>query len=192
MSTDDYGRAIYLILLLCVVGGYFIVENRGRLGKSAQQALIWGLIFVGIIAGYGLWSDIRRDVLPRQSVLEGGRIELPQARDGHYYATLLVNGVQVNFVIDTGASDIVLAREDAEKVGINTAELTYVGQAATANGIVRTARVTLDDMRLEEITDTDVRAVVNDGEMEGSLLGMAYLNRFTRMEIAGDRMILTR
>ena len=37
-------------MLLAVVGGYFIVESRGRIGKRAQQAAIWGLIFLGAVA----------------------------------------------------------------------------------------------------------------------------------------------
>ena len=62
----------------------------------------------------------------------------------------------------------------------------------TANGIVRTARVTLNDVRLGNIQDAAVSAYVNEAEMDGSLLGMDYLSRFERIEIARGRLILTR
>jgi len=192
MTGDDYGRAIYLVLLLLVVAGYFIVDNRAHLGRVAQQAMIWGLIFVGFIAVFGLWSDIRSDLSPRQSVSDAGAIELPRAPDGHFYLTAQINGADITFVVDTGATDIVLSQDDARAVGIDPDALDYLGSASTANGVVRTARVTLDDFRLEGMADTRLRAVVNQGDLDGSLLGMAYLDRFSRIEIAGDRMILTR
>ena len=98
----------------------------------------------------------------------------------------------VDFVVDTGATDIVLTRADAARVGIDPATLRYDGRASTANGIVRSARVRLDSFRLGGVLDRDVTAVVNEGEMETSLLGMRYLQRFERLEIADNRLVLER
>ncbi|ARE39646.1 Transporter [Rhodovulum sp. P5] len=193
MSGDDIGRLIYLVLLGSAIGGYFLVANRNRLGHAARHALLWGLIFLGVIAGIGLWSDIRQQVLPRQAVFsEDARVEVPRAPDGHYYVTILVNGNPVRFVVDTGATDVVLTQKDARRVGLDPAKLNYFGEARTANGAVETAPVRLREMRLGAITDRDVRAYVNSGEMRESLLGMGYLNRFERIEVVRDRMILTR
>ena len=192
MDSMDIGQLAYLVLLLIAVGGWFIAENRGNLGKSARQAAAWGLIFLGVIAAFGLWSDIRDDVLPRQSSIGEGRIEVPRAPDGHYYLVLELNGVPVQFVVDTGASDIVLTRADAERIGIDTSKLAFGGRASTANGTVSTAYVKVGDMRLGDIVDRDVRVSINGGEMDGSLLGMSYLRRFDRMEIADNKLVLSR
>jgi aspartyl protease family protein len=193
MTGDDIGRILYLVLLGAVVGGWFLVSNRDSLGKTVQQAAIWGLIFVGAIAVAGLWDDIRDDVAPRQSVISGtGRIEVPMFLDGHYYLTLGINGTPVRFVVDTGASDIVLSREDARAVGLDPDRLAYLGRAQTANGSVPIAQVTLARVTLGGIEDRDVGASVNGGEMFGSLLGMSYLGRFGRIEIADGRLILQR
>jgi len=192
MSGDDYGRLIYLVLLGSAVAGWFFMQNRQRLGKVAQQAAVWGLIFIGAIAAVGLWSDIRNNVAPRQSYLDGGMVEVPRAPDGHYYLTLQIDGMPVRFVIDTGASDMVLSRSDARALGIDPDGLSYFGSAMTANGPVRTARVTLDTVALGEIADRHVTAWVNDGEMDESLLGMAYLQRFASIEIAGGKLVLRR
>ncbi|MFT5743094.1 MAG: aspartyl protease family protein [Paracoccaceae bacterium] len=43
-----------------------------------------------------------------------------------------------------------------------------------------------------EITDSDIRALVNEGELDQSLLGMSYLGLYARIEITGDALILTR
>jgi aspartyl protease family protein len=189
MDGDNFARLAYLMLLLVAVGGWVMVEFRNRMGQALRMAMAWGLIFVGVMAGYGLWSDIRQDIMPQQMVSEGGEIEVPRAEDGHYYLTLEINGTPVVFMADTGASNMVLSREDARTLGIDPESLRYLGEASTANGIVRTARVSLPLVELGPFRNEDFQAFVNDGEMEGSLLGMDYLGQF-RMEIAGNRMVL--
>jgi aspartyl protease family protein len=69
--------------------------------------------------------------------------------------------------------------------------MVYTGTASTANGIVRTARVTLDEVQLGPFTDEGFPAYVNDGQMDGSLLGMDYLRRY-RIQIEGNAMVLSR
>ncbi len=192
VDGDEFGRLIYLVLLVAVIGGSFLLSNRQSMGKMAQQASIWGLILVGMAAGYGLWSDIR-GAEPRQAVVtEAGQIEVPRARDGHYYLTLQINGEPVEFMVDTGATDVVLSRPDAERVGIETDTLAYTGEARTANGAVRTARVRLEDVQVAGFDEGGMVAWVNDGDMDISLLGMSYLRQFSRMEFVGNKLVLTR
>ena len=192
MDGDNIGRLAYLVLLGLAVGGWFIAENRANLGRTARQAAVWALIFVGAIAAVGLWSDIRDDVLPRQSVVGEGTIEVPRGFDGHYYLVLHLNDVPVEFIVDTGATDVVLTLKDARRIGIDIDGLVFSGVASTANGTVRTAFARIDDVRLGNIRDRGLTVSVNGGEMPGSLLGMSYLRRFEKIEIAGGRLILTR
>ena len=118
-----------------------------------------------------------------------------RCRDGQTgisHLTLQVNGVGVPFLVDTGASEIVLTQDDARRVGFDTATLDYFGRANTANGTVSIAFVRLETVQLGEIMDTGVRATVNSAPMEGSLLGMSYLQRFAEVSIRGNTLILTR
>lgn len=192
MSGDDIGRLTYLVLLGAAIAAYFIADNRQSLGKTLRHAILWGLLFLGVIAGYGLWDEIRNQVLPRQTLTSTGQIEVPRGFGGHFHLVLHLNGEPVEFIVDTGASDVVLSHSDAERVGIDLASLTYLGRATTANGVVRTAPTRVETVELGDITDRNLRVVVNEGEMEGSLLGMSYLRRFESLEIRGDRLILTR
>ncbi len=193
MSGDEFGRLIYLVLLGAVIGGYFFLSNRERMGEMARQASLWGLIFVGVIVSYGLWNDISGDIVPRQAVFEdGGRIEAPRRDDGHYYLTLNIDGVDVEFVVDTGATSIVLSEQDALAIGINPDNLNFTGRASTANGEVRTARTTLENVRIGDVAEGDLRAWVNEGELETSLLGMDYLQRFDSVQITGSKLIMER
>jgi aspartyl protease family protein len=157
------------------------------------MAAVWGFIFLGVVAAYGLWNDVQRQTTGNQMLeLGNGQIIVPRQSDGHYYLTLALNGENIRFVVDTGATDMVLTREDARRAGLDPDTLNFIGTANTANGQVRTAPVRLDTVRLGEFTDTDVFASVNGGEMFGSLLGMGYLEKWGRIEISGGELRLTR
>lgn len=193
MDQTDIPRLAYLVLLGLAVAGWFLAENRQSLGKTARQGAAWALIFLGTIAAVGLWADIRDDVAPRQSVFdEGARIEVPRGPDGHYHLAFRLNDVPVEFVVDTGATNVVLTQRDAARIGINTEKLRYTGLASTANGTVQTATVVLDEITLGGVTDRNFPVLVNRGELDQSLLGMDYLSRFGRLEIAGGRLVLER
>lgn len=193
MESAEFPRVIYLVVLLLAVGGWLIAENRESLGKTARTFVVWGLIFLGLMGGYGLWGDIREDIMPRQSVIEDGTgIAVPRAADGHFHLTLRMNGVPVDFLVDTGATDVVLTRRDAERVGLDPDDLVFLGRARTANGLVETAYASVDTVELGPMTFQGVDVAVNGGQMSGSLLGMSFLRRFDRLEIADDRLILER
>lgn len=193
MTGDDFARLAYLIILGSAITGWLVVESRGRMGQMARQALAWLLIFVGLAAAYGLWQDFapsgQRAVLATQG---GSQIVVQRAPDDHFYLTLDVAGQPLRFMVDTGATSIVLSDRDAARLGIDRAALAYTGQARTANGTIRTARVTLPDVRLEGQPMGNLSAWVGDGPLDISLLGMEFLNQFDRVEMARDRLVLTR
>ena len=195
MHSGDIASIFYLTLLGGALLAYLLLSNRAGLGTTLRHAVLWGLIFIGVAAAYGLWQDVFPD--RTAAVVTGeGQIAIPRARDGHYYLTLEVNETPVRFVVDTGATDLVLSQRDAAAAGLDPGSLAYLGQARTANGVVPIARVSLDQVVLSEggmrIEDRRVPAFVNQGELDTSLLGMAYLERFARIEIESGRLILTR
>jgi aspartyl protease family protein len=193
LDGEQIGSLVYLLLLVSAIAGWLFVSQRGNLGKIVQYAAIWGFIFLGAIVAVGLWTDIRQTVAPRQSVMmDGARVEVPRHVDGHYYLTLAVNGAPIRFVVDTGATELVLSRSDAERAGLDTEALIYSGQAFTANGMVQTAPVVLETIALGKAMDLGVPAVVNGAEMQDSLLGMSYLQRFDRIDISGGTLVLER
>lgn len=192
MNNAQTADAIYLSLLGGALLLTYVLASRTNIGQMLQQMGIWILIFMGAIAVIGILPEIQSTVTPRQSVVDGTTIVLPRSRDGHYYLTLNINNVPVQFVVDTGATQVVLTQKDAKRIGLNPLTLSYLGIANTANGTVRTAAVLLETVSLGTMKDTRVRAVVNDGQMNGSLLGMTYLNRFDSITIKNGELILSR
>ncbi len=196
MTGDDAANLLYLSLLGAAIFGYFVAAGRQRMGKTLRQLAMWGLIFVGVIAVAGLWPSLRDQIVPSQSFNAtgdgAGILHVPQGFDGHYRVRLEVNGRPLDFVVDTGATDLVLSRQDARRVGIDPDGLAYLDRAQTANGTVPMARVRLDRVSLGGIEDRGVPASVNGGEMPGSLLGMSYLSRFGRIAIENGELTLER
>jgi aspartyl protease family protein len=194
LSGDEIARLVYLIVLGGVLIGYALVATRGQLGTALRHAVLWGLLFTGMIAGYGLWDSMTPRLLGVQQEIEGRAIEARRHRDGHFHLTLELTGppggaaVPVRFILDTGATEMVLTREDAAKLGYRPGELAFTGTARTANGVTRTAPVRLEQVRLGESVQRNVRALINEGQLHVSLLGMGYLSRFSRLEIMGDRL----
>ncbi|MFN3274466.1 MAG: TIGR02281 family clan AA aspartic protease [Paracoccus sp. (in: a-proteobacteria)] len=189
MSGDEVARLGYLTLLLAVIGGAMLFELSGRGGKALRQLMLWLVLFAGIGIAADWWMTRNA---PQQQVFDGGRIEVPAGRGGHFHLTARLNGTEVSFVVDTGATSVALAPDDARRIGLDTDRLAYTGIAMTANGQVPTAQVTIRDFAIGDIADRNVRAVVIDGDLSVSLLGMSYLRRFARVSFEGDMLVLER
>jgi len=109
---------------------------------------------------------------------------------GHFLTTGSVNGATVQFLVDTGATMVSMSVADARRIGINYLD-GQRGQTRTANGVVGVYRVTLDTVKLGDITLNNVDALVHDTEMPFLLLGMSFLNR-VEMKREGTDLTLTK
>jgi len=193
LDADSQARLAYLVLLLLVVGGTVIFSNHRQMNRNLQHISVWALIFIGVVAAYGIRDQVSLTLRSGSPIVsEEGRVSLHRAYDGHFYATLIINGTNVDFAVDTGASGIVLSRADAERIGLVIDDLRYFGNAQTANGIVQTAPVRLERTEFGPFVDRNLLAEVNGGALDISLLGMRYLSLFSHIEIVDDQMVLSR
>ncbi len=118
-------------------------------------------------------------------------MRLHASAGGSFYVEGRVNGVPVLFMIDTGASDIVLSPKDAARAGLAPQKLAYNRSYATANGSGLGATVTLDSLRVGTVRLTLVPTSVNKADMKDSLLGMRFLHQLKSFRFEGDTLILT-
>ena len=192
MESIDTAHLIYLLLLAALLIAGIARSRALNLLQSLQYLSAWALMFFLVLSAFAIWDDIAPDTAIQTRIEDTGEIVTERARDGHYHLTVNINGHPVDFLVDTGATDMVLTRTDAEAAGITLADLSFVGRAFTANGEVRTAPVRLETVTLGPFTDRNVYAVVNDSEMSQSLLGMGYLEHWGRIEIAAGELRLIR
>ncbi len=119
-----------------------------------------------------------------------GDAELSKASDGHYWAQGQVNGTDVRFLVDTGASNVALTIEDARRLGFDPQSLVYDVPVHTANGETRAAKVRLASLSVGDARVQDVEAMVVQQGLTTSLLGMSYLGRLSRIEATPEALIL--
>lgn len=114
--------------------------------------------------------------------------EFARAPDGHFYAEATVNGAPVRFLIDTGASGVVLTRDDARRASVGGGDFTAEGIGAA--GRIKLQPVMLSRLAIGTVAADNVPAMVAEPGLPVSLLGQSFLARWSRVEISGDRMVL--
>ncbi len=110
---------------------------------------------------------------PRTS---GREIVMTAGSGGHFTAAGSINGKQVRFMVDTGATLVSLGRDDAERLGIDLRSARR-GSTQTANGTVPIWLVTLNSVRVGDVELTNVGAAVVPQAMPMVLLGNSFLAR---------------
>ena len=197
MNEDQAMSLVHSIILLVFLSGGLIFHFKDRPANSLKYAAIWLVIILTLVMLYSYrydFYDIKDRLVatlsPASAVTaEDGSISFRVSQDGHYYINTQVNGENVRFMVDTGASDIVLDQTTAKKIGINLDDLQYTKTYNTANGTVRGAAVTLKTIQMGDYILNDIRASVNEADMEQPLLGMSFLEKLEGYEV--KRGILT-
>jgi len=136
-----------------------------------HEALLWAAVALGGLALFYFFDDLRSTFGPDGSDTAtagrsepkpasggfAGEVRLKADARGHFMFPAEVNGRSADFVADTGATLVVLTYEDAARLGLSPQRLDFNGRAETANGTARVAPVTLDRVRVEDITQCPCR-----------------------------------
>ncbi|HKT15890.1 MAG TPA: TIGR02281 family clan AA aspartic protease [Allosphingosinicella sp.] len=172
---------------------------------SGQTVSPVTLLIVCALLGFGAWmlAPIRQapapdaprpaaepQAPPAAPLVGNGyaSVTLQRARDSHFYADAQVNGAIVHFMIDTGASSVVLTRGDALRAGIGAGDFTLKGTGA--GGEVQLMSTSIGRLALGPLSAANVPAMVAKDGLPISLLGQSYLSRIGTVSISGDTMVL--
>jgi aspartyl protease family protein len=197
-DRTDIARIISLGgFALLLSAGIFAARSGGAL-RAARDLLAWAAIALVLALGYSFKDELRpvgarllAGLIPGYAASAGeDTLVLNAGADGHFHIVGSVNGASVRFLVDTGASDIVLSPADAARAGLDVAKLSYSRVYETANGPGRGAPVVLDSLAIGPIRRQSVRAAVNQAEMRGSLLGMAFFRDIATFEIRGSTLLI--
>lgn len=200
LDQTDWARLVQLGAILVLLSSGVVYLRRAHLGEALRNLAIWAAIGAALLLGYsfrhelsGLGNRLAGELMPSRAVeVAEGVVEVRAGAGGHFVVTATVNGVPVDFLIDTGASDIVLSPADAQRLGYSPENLSFTRQYVTANGIGRGAPIRLDSLAVGPIVYTGLPASVNEAPMGESLLGMTFLRRLESYEVRRDVMILRR
>ena len=197
-QEDSYLYVVGLVALLAVVSSGLIFVRRINLGEVIRNFSIWTGLAAVLLLGYtyrseltGIFYRVIGELLPGQAIIiEGDTIILSASMDGHFYANGKANGKKLRFMIDTGASDVMLTPRDASRIGIDVERLQFTKTYRTANGVGLGAPYRLNSLAIGSLEYADVAVSVNKSEMVTSLLGMSFLERLQSFEFRGSKLYL--
>ena len=197
-SEYDRLELVRLVALMALVSSGLLYVRRVNVSETLRNIAVWMAVAAVLLVAYSYQDEllsaanrVRAELLPGQPVVvSNGVISLTKESDGHFHISGTVNGERISFLIDTGATGIVLSPADARRVGINPSDLEYTRVFETANGRGYGAPWRLDELAVGPIVFRNVAISVNQADMGQSLLGMAFLDRLQSFEISGRKMIL--
>jgi aspartyl protease family protein len=199
LSAGAFSSLVYKIVLLVVIGGMALTLLRGeRFSRALAAALVWVVLALVLVVAYsyrfelhGVAQRVMAQLAPGHAFTRGRTVEITRAMSGDFAVSAQINGARAAMVLDTGATSIVLTREDAKAAGLPLEVLAYTVPIETANGRAHAAPVTLDHIAVGGLTEHSVEALIaQPGQLKTSLLGMSFLNRLQSWEVRGDRLLL--
>lgn len=186
------------LVVLAVIFAAGAFGRRQRISSIAANLAVWIGLFAAALVGYtyreelkGVAAEVLGELAPTTAIVgsEGGTASFRRGMDGHFLVAASVNGTSIPLMFDTGASAVVLSFTDARRAGIDVESLRFSMPVTTANGTGRAAVVTLDRIEIGGIVRNRVPAFVAErGALDGSLLGMTFLETLTSYTVAGNRL----
>lgn len=148
-----------------------------------EQKIGRGMLYIGWLIALGLlvmffsqWQNKRENPnsMPSSTSAQGlNEVVLERNYQHHYVANGKINGQEVTFLLDTGATHVSVPKHLAQKLGLKEGAPAF---ANTANGVVETRNTRIDELRLGSIRLQDVKASINPGmRSDEILLGMSAL-----------------
>ena len=193
MTNDLMLGGVYILMALMLVLGS-LMTRREPAAKLVTMTLAWVLIFA---AGFVLftfrdnfgWVAQRLKAEAIGTPVEEGReTRIPMALDGHFWVNAKLNGRDVKFLVDSGATMTTIDRNTATKAGVSVSPRRdeFV---RTGNGIIRVSSGRADELSVGGIERRDVGLQIADND-DLNVLGMNYLSSLTRWGVEGRWLVL--
>ena len=194
VTNDLQLGGLYLLMAVMLVAGA-LIGRRAPLAKGITSVLAFVVIFGAGFVVFSFRDDLHyvaqrleAEATGKPIELVGDIIRVPIAVDGHFWVQAEVNGVPVDFLVDSGATMTTVGRKTAALAGLRVS-----GQrnqvVRTGNGLIRVATGTAETVEIGGIERRGVRMFVADGD-ELNVLGMNYLTSLKRWSVEGRWLVL--
>ena len=194
MTNDLHFGSLYILMALMLLAGA-LIGRRAPLAKGLTSILAFVLIFGAGFIVFSFRDDLgyvaqrlESEATGKPVELAGDVIRVPMAIDGHFWLEADVNGVPVNFLVDSGATMTTIGRKTAGLAGVPVSEQRNQ-LVRTGNGVIRVASARAQTVTLGGIERKNVRMFVADGD-DLNVLGMNYLTSLKRWSVEGRWLIL--
>jgi aspartyl protease family protein len=193
MTNDLMLGGVYILMAIMLVVGS-LMARREPVAKLATMAAAWVLIFAaGFVLftfrdDFGYLAERLKAEAIGTPVNEGRETRIPMAIDGHFWVHATLNGQDVRFLVDSGATMTTIDRATAMKAGVPISPKAdeFV---RTGNGIIRVSSGRADEIAIGKLVRRNVGLQVADND-DLNVLGMNYLSSLSRWGVEGRWLIL--
>jgi aspartyl protease family protein len=193
MTNDLMLGGVYLLMAIMLVIGA-LMARREPAAKMFTMALAWIAIFA---AGFVLFTfrDNLGWVAQRLKaeavgtpVEQGKETRIPMAIDGHFWVAAKLNGHDVKFLVDSGATTTTIDRDTAKAAGVEVSSRRdqYV---RTGNGVIRVSSGRANELTVGTIARRNVALEIADND-NLNVLGMNYLSSLSRWGVEGRWLVM--
>ena len=189
-------EAVYALLLIVLIAAGLIVR-RLPLRQYAKMIGAWIAIFFLIFVIFSfrpemamMWDRVKGELTgaPRQS-MEGDKLRLVRQDDGHFWLRASINGVNADFMVDSGATVTAMGDALARKTNVELDGRKILLE--TANGQIEARTGNVAEFRIGDFQVDDLDVVVGDNFGDVNVVGMNFLDSFSSWKVQGDVMELT-
>lgn len=185
-TTPDWQQlAIYAAVAAIVL---IVLQRVPYVGRVIRFALSFGFLAFAVFlllqqAPYQptLGRLTERLGLDQQEVV-GDEVKIRMAPDGHFWATVAINGVKRRMLIDSGATVTVLSAGTAAAAGVEASKGIVPVVLRTANGLVRAETGTVEELQIGRITANDIKVVVSPTPGI-DVIGMNFLSKLASWRV---------
>ncbi len=193
MTNDLMLGGVYILMAIMLVLGS-LMARREPMAKLVTMGLAWIVIFAaGFVLftfrdDFGYLAQRLKAEAIGTPVSEGRETRIPMAIDGHFWVNAKLNGRDVKFLVDSGATMTTIDRQTANDTGVQVSPKAdeYV---RTGNGIIRVSSGLADELSVGSIVRHDVGLQIAEND-DLNVLGMNYLSSLRRWGVEGRWLIL--
>jgi aspartyl protease family protein len=193
MSNDTMLGGLYLLMAAMLVLGT-LMNRREPAARLLTIGLAWVAIFgIGFVLltfrdNLGWVAQRLKAEAVGTPVEQGRETRIPMAIDGHFWVNAKLNGHDVKFLVDSGATTTTIDRNTARSAGIEMSPRRDLF-VRTGNGIIRVASGRASEVTIGGITRHDVALEIADND-DLNVLGMNYLSSLSRWGVEGRWLVL--
>lgn len=197
MNAEDGPSLVWgIIMVMLLVSS--LAARRLPIGQMAKMALAWIAIFTLFFVVFSfrfeflaIWERTKAefDGTAAQTIV-GEAVQIKRQDDGHYWVQVEVNGKDVKFLIDSGATTTAVNSATARETGIDVDVSGYPVIINTANGRITAQRGSAQSLQLGPIELKDHKVVVSESFGDTNVLGMNFLDGLSSWKVESNVMTL--
>ena len=197
MNAEDAPSLVWgIVMVLLLISS--LAARRLAIGQVAKMALAWIAIFAALFIVFSyrfelasVWERVKSDFNGTAGqTYVGEAIQLQRQDNGHYWVQTQINGKDVDFMIDSGATTTAVNSTTANDVGLAVKSGGYPIIIQTANGPVKAFRGVAQTLELGPLKLVDHKVVVSENFGDTNVLGMNFLDSLKSWKVENNVMTL--